>query len=453
MSITNHDTIVALATPLGESGVAIVRLSGAMSLQIACTLSRLKAQSLQSHQAKLVKFLSAEDLLIDEGIILFMKGPRSFTGEDVVELQCHGGMLIVRRLIDACLSMGARMAEPGEFSYRAFTSGRLDLAQAEAIQQLIHAKSELALKAAQTHLAGGLSNIIKGFQKELTLQAAILEAWVDFPEEGLEFATFDQIDSKVQNLQQQMQFLLQTYHDGHLICDGIRLCLLGRPNVGKSSLMNALLKKERSIVTDIAGTTRDVIEESATLCGLNVRLIDTAGVREASERIEQEGIRRTWLKVQEADLVLWILDASEGYTHEDVAISKLIPADKTVLVWNKCDLNHSQLPELGQTRVCHISARCGSGLEALKDMISHTIWHKGPPQGDEVMITSMRHKNALQQAVQSLQAVREGLKERLSAEFVCSDMRYALQALSSIIGTDVTEDIITAVFSTFCLGK
>lgn len=453
MIADQKDTIAALATPVGTSGVAIVRLSGPASLSILEKLSARPSSFFQSHQVYFLTLKDVKGAWLDDVIAIYMQSPRSFTGEDVVELQCHGSMLIVRKILQACYESGARAAHPGEFSFRAFSSGKIDLAQAEAIQELIHAKSELALESARRHLQGELSVKIRGWQKDLVHQAAILEAWVDFPEEGLEFASFEQVQESIEGVAESIEKVLATYHDGHLIAEGIRVCLLGRPNVGKSSLMNALLKKERSIVTDIEGTTRDVIEEQATLCSLNVRLIDTAGVREGAERVEQEGIRRTWQKVKEADLVLWILDASSGYTELDIQMSHQVPKEKTILVWNKSDLPHENLPDLGLPHVARISALEKQGLEELQAQIRDTVWTKGVSSQEEVLLTSLRHKKALEEALTSLRLVNEGLSEGISAEFVCSDMRRALVALAKVIGTDVTEDIITAIFSTFCLGK
>lgn len=448
-----RDTIAALATPVGLSGIAVIRLSGEQSLTIACHLARADVGMMQSHQIRFAKLYDDAGALLDEVLWVWMQEPRSFTGESVVELQCHGSMLIVRKILESCYRLGARAAQPGEFSLRAFKNRKIDLVQAQAIQALIHAKSERALQVAQSQLTGRLSELIREFQKGLTHQAAILEAWVDFPEEGLEFATFDEVESATHAIEEQIKKLLNTFHDGQLICDGIGLCLLGRPNVGKSSLMNTLLRKERSIVTEIAGTTRDVIEEQATLCGLNVRLMDTAGVREASERIEQEGIRRTWEKVKQADLILWILDASDGYTQEDIMLSERVPKDKTILVWNKCDLPHEDLPNLDIPYSICISAQTHQGIDDLQELISQVIWREGPLDKEEILLTSLRHAQALEKTVKFLQLVRGGLCKHISAEFVCSDMRQALHSLATIIGTDVTEDIITDIFSTFCLGK
>lgn len=453
MYCAQNDTIAALATPLGTSGVAIIRLSGPHSLSILEQLSQKPGAFFTSHKVHFVSLKDETSRWLDDVIAIYMQSPRSFTGEDVVEIQCHGSLLIVRKILEVCYRLGARAAGPGEFSFRSFSNGKMDLAQAEAIQELIHAKSELALACAQRHLQGEFSNKIRSWQKQLVHQAAILEAWVDFPEEGLEFATFDEVRAEIAQVCQKITSLLSTYHDGQLVAEGLRICLLGRPNVGKSSLMNALLKKERSIVTDIAGTTRDVIEEEASLCGLAVRLIDTAGVREAAEKIEQEGIRRTWQKVEEADLVLWLLDASCGYTASDIEMSHRVPKEKTILVWNKSDLPHETLPDLGLPHVARLSALEKQGLGELQQQIRDTVWTRENRDESEVLLTSLRHKRALEEALSSLNLVDEGLALGVSAEFVCSDMRRALNALAKIIGTDVTEDIITAIFSTFCLGK
>lgn len=462
MSLKLKDTIAALSTPVGQSGIAIVRLSGPKSSEIVLRLGRLEKGSLVSHEAKLMKLWRLSGKLLDQALVIYMQAPRSFTGEDVLEIQCHGNMLLVKEILAACYACGARAAEAGEFSLRAFKNGKIDLVQAESVQSLIHAKSERALQAARLQLEGRLSSLISQFQKQLTRQAAILEAWVDFPEEDLEFASFEEMDRSLEKTLIQMRRLLDTYHDGHIVEEGIALCLLGRPNVGKSSLMNALLKKERSIVTNIAGTTRDVIEERATLLGEHYRLIDTAGLREASEIIEKEGIRRSWLKAQEADLVLWVLDSQAGFLDEDYELLEKIPKDKTIVIWNKSDIknrdiDHSKIDNKlrlkGFERICEVSAVAQTGLEELQSLIQQTIWHKGPPESDAILLTSLRHKKALQDACDSIDRVREGLKHSLSAEFICSDMRRALVALSTIIGRDVTEDIIDALFSTFCLGK
>jgi tRNA modification GTPase len=396
--------------------------------------------------------MDAEGHTIDSVLLLVMKNPRSYTGEDSVEISCHGGNLITRRVLQRIFDMGARPAMPGEFSSRAFLNGKIDLAQAEAVQQLIASKSEIALQNSEKQLAGRLSKTISTFQEELTKIAAILEAWVDFPEEGLEFAAFDTLIEKLQGIVAQIERLANTFHEGKMLNTGVSLCLLGAPNVGKSSLMNALLGKERAIVTDIAGTTRDLLEEDLQLCGLHFRLIDTAGIRETAEIIEQEGIRRSKNAMKDADLILLLLDASCPLTPQDRDLLALVPPEKTVVVWNKIDRS-MPLQSIDWPTQVFISAKEHIGLEDLKAAIEKILWQKGPPSREEMTITTLRHQKALIHAAESIQMVIQGLKMRVSAEFVASDMRNALSELGTIIGTNVTEDILTSIFSQFCLGK
>lgn len=446
------ETITAIATPAGEGAIAVIRISGAKTFEVAGHIFSKPLKDAPSHTAHYGNILSADGEIIDSVLLLVMRGPRSYTGEDTVEISCHGGSLITRRVLERVLEAGARPAQPGEFSLQAFLNGKLDLAQAEAVQQLIAAKSELALKSAERQLSGALSKTIAGFQKELTDIAAILEAWVDFPEEGLEFAAFDDLILRLRDIQSPMQLLCDTFHEGKLLHEGLSLCLLGAPNVGKSSLMNALLGKDRSIVTDIAGTTRDVLEEEMRLGGLHFRLLDTAGIRDTHEIVEQEGIRRSRAAMQEADLILLLLDASRPLSADDRELLQAVPREKTLLVWNKIDLAQPTEVIAWESQV-HISALEKRGLSELKAAIDALIWKKGPPSKEEVAITTLRHRNALSQALHSLQAVIDGLSKRISAEFASSDMRNVLNELGTILGTNVTEDILTSIFSQFCLGK
>jgi len=443
------ETIAALATPAGEGAIAVIRISGVNAFDVAEKIFSGPVKSYKTHTAHYGKILSKTGETIDAVLLLVMKGPRSYTGEDTVEISCHGGSLVVRRVLERIFEAGANPAQPGEFSLQAYLNGKLDLAQAEAVQQLIASKSEIALENAEKQLSGDLSKKIGGFQKKLTEVAAILEAWVDFPEEGLEFAAFDELIAILRGTNAKMENLAETFHEGKMLHEGLSLCLLGTPNVGKSSLMNALLGKERAIVTEIAGTTRDVLEEDLRLSGLHFRLVDTAGVRETTELVEQEGIRRTKQAMTEADLILLLLDASRPLEKEDRDLLDTVPKERTIVVWNKIDLNR---PKENIDGVL-ISARERTGLDQLRAAIDRFIWRSGPPSKDEVVITKLRHKQALQQAILSLQLVIEGLERRISAEFVASDMRNALNELGTIIGTNVTEDILTSIFSQFCLGK
>jgi tRNA modification GTPase len=447
------DTIAAIATPPGEGGVAIIRISGNDSIAIAEKIFSGPIRSYKTHTAHFGKVIDADGTVVDEVLTLVMLAPKSYTGEDTIEIHCHGGSLISRRVLETILNAGARAAQPGEFTFKAFINGKLDLAQAEAVQQLIGAKNDLALQVAEQQLQGKLSQLVRSFQTKLIDIAAILEAWVDFPEEDLEFATMDEVVSALKEILQNMSELAATFHNGKIVSHGISLCLAGPPNVGKSSLMNALLGKERAIVTDIPGTTRDLIEEDLKLGDLHFHLIDTAGIRDTHEIIEQEGIRRSREAMRQADLILLVLDASRGICRESQNLVSHAPKEKTLLIWNKIDLPDAAPILLDFTHFVCISAKEGTGLDLLRQRIDHLIWQKGPPAKGEVVITSLRHHQALSNAILALQILIEGLKSNVSPEFASSDMHKVLAELGTIIGTNITEDILSAIFAKFCIGK
>jgi tRNA modification GTPase len=449
--LQTDETIAAVATPPGEGGVAIIRISGKDALKIAEKVFTGPVGEYKSHTVHFGKIVNAEGAVLDEVLIVPMLAPRSYTGEDTVEIQCHGGSLVTRKVLEAVLAAGARAANPGEFTFKAFINGKLDLAQAEAVQSVIHAKNELALHFAKQQLQGALSKEITFFQKELTEIAAILEAWVDFPEEGLEFASFEEVIDILKNLCSRMEKLSSSFHEGKKVHEGLSICLIGPPNAGKSSLMNALLGKDRAIVTPIAGTTRDLLEEDLILSSLNFRLVDTAGIRETTETIELEGIARSKRAMQEADLILLVLDASETFDHSQ--FFEEIKHKRAILVWNKADLITFPPQAKAEVPSALVSAKERKGLEELKEMIRHSIWQDGVPSKEEVLISSLRHKQALQEAIQALQALILGLEQKVSPEFLSSDMRKALNSLGTIIGTNITEDILSAIFSKFCVGK
>ncbi len=447
------ETIAAIATPPGEGGVAIIRISGKEALDVA---EKIFSGPIRSYKTHTVHFGTLSNLSkepVDEVLALVMLGKRSFTGEDTVEIHCHGGSLIARRVLEAVLDAGARAARPGEFSFKAFINGKIDLAQAEAIQELICAKNEKALDAAGNQLKGRLSEKISSFQKQLTQVAAIFEAWIDFPEEGLEFMSMEEVCSLLEGICQEMERLLSTFHNGKILHDGIALCLVGCPNVGKSSLMNALLDKERAIVSHIPGTTRDIVEDNLRLNGLNFKLVDTAGIRNAEDVIEIEGIRRSKEAMNNADLILLVLDASVGVTQEDLTLMDITPGHKTIVIWNKTDLPHSPLPLISFPNCVELSAKARTGLELLHDKIDAVIWSEGPPTREEILITNIRHKEALTGAIESCRAVINGLKNGVSPEFLSSDMRQTLKDLGIIIGVNTTEEVLSSIFSQFCIGK
>lgn len=447
------ETIAAIATPPGEGGVAIIRISGKNAKLVASKIFTGPVHSYKTHTAHYGEIKNASDQRVDDVLLLPMWGKRSYTGEDTVEIHCHGGSLITRRVLEVVLAAGARAARPGEFTFRAFLNGKMDLAQAEAVQALISAKNEHALRSAENQLQGSLSHQISSFQKEVTSVAAILEAWVDFPDEGLEFASMDEVCDQLEKVQKRMEKLASTYQDGRIIHEGVSLCLVGSPNVGKSSLMNALLDKERAIVSDIPGTTRDILEDDLRLNGLNFRLMDTAGIRHSQEMIEQEGIRRSKKAMQEADLILLVLDASQPLSEADHTLMKQLPPSKTIAIWNKIDLPHPTFTSLSFPYVVHLSAKARLGLDLLKQKIDAVIWSHGPPEKDEILITQLRHREALVQSIEFCQKVVSGLRSGVSPEFISMDMRQCLKELGKIIGRNITEDILSEIFSKFCIGK
>lgn len=447
------ETIAAVATPPGEGGVAIVRISGKDALEVGDRIFSGPVKTYASHTAHFGRVRDLDGNHVDDALVLVMRDGRSFTGEDTVEIHCHGGSLITRRVLDVVLAAGARAARPGEFTFNAFINGKMDLAQAEAVQELVSAKNEKALDAAEQQLQGRLSTRVAAFQKELTDIAAILEAWVDFPDEGLEFASVEEVCSSLEKISAEIERLVETYHDGKIVHDGIALCLAGSPNVGKSSLMNALLDKDRAIVSDQPGTTRDIVEDQMRLNGLNFRLIDTAGIRTTAEAIEQEGIRRSRAAMEKADLILLVFDGSKPLSEDDRALLKIAPASKTIVVRNKIDLPQADHDGIDLPHTHEISAKERRGIEELHSKIDAVIWEKGPPSREEILVTNVRHKESLVNAAASCRKVISGLKEDVSPEFISSDMREALNALGSIIGTNISEDILSAIFSKFCIGK
>lgn len=447
-SYEKGQTIAAVATPPGEGGIAVIRIAGGRAFDVAERIFSGPIKKYESHTVHFGKLRDLEGNVIDEVLVVVMKNPRSYTGEDTVEIHCHGGTVVTKKVLEAALSAGARAALPGEFTFKAFQNGKIDLTKAEAVQQVIASKSEMAWQAAENHLEGKLYTKISSFQKELTEIAAILEAWVDFPEEGLEFATKDELLTSLKNLSECMAALHRTFYDGRHLKLGFSLCLIGAPNVGKSSLMNALTGKERAIVTNIPGTTRDLLEEEVQIAGLHFRLIDTAGIRDTEEIIEKEGIRRSEKAAKEADLVLVVYDVTNP-SH----LPLHLPENKTIAIWNKVDLQHDEHETLPYSHVVEVSAKEGLGVQALKDEIHTVLWEKGPPSKEELLLTSERHYQALGNAISALRTVIDGLQTEISPEFLVSDLRQALKELGTIIGMNITEDVLSAIFSKFCVGK
>lgn len=446
-------TIAAVATPPGEGGIAIIRVSGKESLAVANAIFSGDVFSYKTHTAHYGKILGSNGEIIDEVLLIVMKAPKSFTGDDVVEIHCHGGTLITRKVLERALQAGAIAALPGEFSFKAFMNGKLDLAQAEAIQELIAAKNERALYTAQEQLQGALTKKIALFQHTLTNITAIFEAWVDYPEEGLEFASDEEILLSLNELLKALRHLCHTYYEGKILKEGLSLCLLGAPNVGKSSLMNALSGRERAIVTNIPGTTRDTLHEELSFGDLHLTLTDTAGIRETEESIESEGIKRSFHAAKQADLVLLILDIHQGWNQDAQALLSQLITFKTLIVWNKIDTPYTQPVDCTHPHQVFISAKTEEGLDLLKATIKDLVLHQGIAMNDQILITNQRHYQALVDAAHYIENALTGLQAGLSPEFLSIEIKSALKELGTIIGTNITEDILSAIFSKFCVGK
>ncbi len=443
------ETIAAICTPSGDGGVAMIRISGECALQVANALFSKDVLKLASHQMVYGRFCDVDKKTLDQGLLVVMKAPNSYTGEEVVEIFCHGGRLITQKVLERTFEAGAKPAQPGEFTQRAYLNKKMDLAQAEAVQLLISAQNEYALKMAQSQLEGELSKSIRAMQEKLVEQAAILEAWVDFPEEGIEFCSLEDIIAALNICLNQMATLIHTFRDGQALKEGFSICLLGKPNVGKSSLMNRLLKKDRAIVTDIAGTTRDLLEEAFFIQGMKYRLIDTAGIRKTDQIVEEIGIERALKASKNADLTLLVLDASTPFSSEDQKLLKSV--GNHLVVWNKIDLKKEPLePQL--LDAIEISAKTGRGFESLCAQILEKTLPKAACQ-DQIFLTEARHKKSLQEAYDHLKKVIDGLESGQSAEWLSYDLKSSLRSLSEIMGMDITESILSNIFAKFCIGK
>ena len=462
------DTIAAIATPLGEGGLAVVRLSGPQALAVAdkCFLpfgkNSLKPSQATSHTIQYGKIVRG-DKTVDEVLLAVLRAPRTFTREDTVEITCHGGILPAKLVLDALFENGARPAEPGEFTRRAFLNGRLDLAQAEAVADLIHSRTELALAAANEQLAGKLSQRINRLRDDLMHTLAHVEAHIDFPDEDIAPDTKEQLLKRLENGVKFMDELLRTANEGQILRRGIRAAIVGRPNVGKSSVLNQLLGRDRAIVSPVPGTTRDTIEETANIRGLPVVFIDTAGLREARDEIEQEGIRRSRESLARAEFILHVLDASEPLTNEDENLFAEFAAKKRILIRNKIDLpvKLELPPEFRVTRhvsrvtspVVDVCCLSGQGIEPLKDAIKELAWSGEIKAGMLQVMINSRHQDALNRARAATLQTLEALRADATLELVAMDLRIAANTVGEIVGKTATEDLLDSIFSQFCIGK
>jgi tRNA modification GTPase len=453
------DTIAAIATPLGEGGLAVIRISGPQALAVADRCFAPAGQASPKPSAAATHTLHFGHVVrdarhVDEALLAVMRAPRTFTCEDVVEITCHGGILPAKMVLDAALANGARLAEPGEFTRRAFLNGRIDLAQAEAVADLIHSHTELALRAANEQLAGKLSQRINQLRDEMLDTLAHVEAHIDFPEEDIAPNTRDQLTSRLEHGVAFMDDLLRTANEGQILRRGIRAAIIGRPNAGKSSLLNQLLGHDRAIVSAIPGTTRDTIEETANIRGLPVVFIDTAGLRDARDELEAEGVRRSRQTLQRAELILHVLDAAEPLTPADQNYLAEFADKKRILVRNKVDLPaRLQLPSDLKASVAEVCCLTGQGIEPLKDAIKELVW-SGEIKAEmlQVMINS-RHQDALNRSRAATLRTLDALRADQPLELVALDLRIAVNAVGEIVGQTTTEDLLDSIFSQFCIGK
>jgi tRNA modification GTPase len=452
------DTIVAPATPPGEGGIGIVRVSGPSAADLLAAVFRGKVNPAEmvSHHLYHGHLLNRDNQRVDEVLAVLMRAPRSYTGEDVVEVHCHGGVQILRCVLDLFLDAGARIADPGEFTLRAFLNGRLDLAQAEAVIEVIRARSERASRVALDQLEGQLSRKIYRYSDQIKETLALIEAHIDFPDDEVGTLNLGDLAVPIRELARDMSVLADSFDVGRALREGISVLILGRPNVGKSSLLNAILGESRAIVTEFAGTTRDTLEEHLVLAGFPVRLVDAAGVRDTDDPIEREGVQRAKDKAAAADLVLLVVDGSTPLTAEDALALQLCHREKTLLVINKSD--QAQMCDLGKlaafSRQVAVSAKYGLGLADLRSaIVDHLGRDTALSGGEGVVVTERRHRDALLRAIKALGAFQRSIAASEHLEFLAMDLREVLAALGQITGETTPDEILEQIFSRFCIGK
>jgi len=443
--MNNTDTIAAIATAPGVGGVGILRISGHESLHICQTLSKLTPKARHAHFCQ----FKDQDLLIDEGIVLYFPNPKSFTGEDVIEFQVHGGPVILNLLLKAVIKNGARQALPGEFSHRAFLNNKIDLVQAEAIADLISSTTEQAALAAQRSLQGEFSKKIATILKQLIALRVWIEAAIDFPEEEIDFLADKKQQAKLQDLHSRLKNLLAKAQQGELLNKGVTIGIVGQPNVGKSSLLNLFTKNETAIVSDIAGTTRDIVKENINIKGIPVTIIDTAGIHITKDKIEQEGIKRAKNIVQQADIIVHVIDSTKNNFQQLQSLSKLPFTRKKVVVYNKIDLVNSDR-KLKDNEI-QLSAKTGKGFEQLEKKII-TLLNHGQEMETSFSARS-RHLLQLQKTLESVKIAEDNFLNHHAGELVAEDLRQAQEYLSQITGEFSSDDLLGEIFSSFCIGK
>jgi len=453
-----QDTIAAISTPLGEGGIGVIRVSGPEAGRIAGTIFRRKQNGgLTSHRFYYGTIIDpATGDTIDEALLVYMRAPHSYTREDVVEIQCHGGYLVVQRLLALVLGEGARLAEPGEFTKRAFLNGRIDLVQAEAVIDVIRSKTDAALALAQHQREGMLSQRIAAVRERLLHALALVEAHIDFPEDEVGSLTVAEIGRLTEEGRGEIGALLAGFSEGKVLREGVAVLIAGKPNVGKSSLLNTLLREKRAIVTSVPGTTRDIIEEVVNIGGLPVRMLDTAGVRETDDVVEREGVRRTLERIPLADLVLFMVDGARSFDDEDRMILDALGAARAILVVNKSDLPAViELPaELAARETVAVSTLTGEGIDQVRTAIRDSFLHGRAVDGREfVALSQARHRDALVRALGFLVRFAESLGSGAELELLALELREALDAVGEVTGETTPDEVLDLIFSRFCIGK
>ena len=455
------DTIAAISTGMVQSGIGIVRMSGEEALEILSRIYRSPSGHKDIRQVPThtlhYGYIYDGETLIDEVMVAIMRGPRSYTTEDVVEIDCHGGMIVMKKLLETVVKYGARPAEPGELTKRAFLNGRIDLSQAEAVIDVINSKNTMALSSSLGQLRGGMKKKIAGLRHEILGNVAAIEAAMDDPEHFEDSHFSDALGGRVSAYLDEIEALLQSADSGRMVSEGIRTAIVGKPNAGKSSLMNALLGEERAIVTEIEGTTRDTLEELMNLHGIPLKIIDTAGIRDTEDIVEKIGVRKAVSAVNEADLVIYVADGSRALDDNDRAIMEMIRDKRAIVLLNKSDLERqltvADLESMVHAPILEISAREQTGLEAVEKMIREMFFSGRIDYNDEVLITNARHKAALEAARESLRMVEDSIREHMPEDFYSIDLMDAYESLGLITGETVGEDLADRIFSEFCMGK
>lgn len=455
------DTIAAIATALTNSGIGIVRISGSEAIEIADRVFHPKKDDkrLSKEKSYTVHYgmIRDGDQMIDEVLVLIMRGPHSYTAEDTVEIDCHGGVLVIKRILETVLKYGARLAEPGEFTKRAFLNGRIDLSQAEAVIDVINAKNGYALKSSVSQLRGAVSERVHKLREVILYEIAFIESALDDPEHISLDGYREKLLTKISLLRESLERLLKSFDHGRVLSEGIKTVILGKPNAGKSSLLNVLLGEDRAIVTEIAGTTRDTLEETIHLHGFSLNIVDTAGIRDTADQVEQIGVKRAIQSADAADLILYVVDGSCELDENDRQIMDLIRERNSIIILNKTDLTtvltKEDLEKETGREVIPISAREQTGIDRLEQRIGDLFFSGEIDFNDEVMITNTRHKTAMQAALESICLVEESVLNEMPEDFYSIDLMNAYECLGTIVGEALEDDLINEIFSNFCMGK